>query len=107
MSAAHYHVYVIELSPRAWDVPRFRRANPDYMFNKPLVYVGMTGLDPDIRFDRHKAGVQSNRFAREFGLRLLPDLYGQYNPMPFEVARKMEVELALALRRKGYGVWQA
>jgi hypothetical protein len=103
----HYHVYVIELSPRAWDVAGFRRANPVYLFNRPLVYVGMTGLDPDIRFDRHKAGVQSNRFAREFGLRLRPDLYEMYNPMVYEVARKMEVDLAKALRAQGFGVWQA
>jgi len=24
---------------------------------KPCVYVGMTGLDPDVRFDKHKAGI--------------------------------------------------
>ncbi len=54
----------------------------------------MTGLDPDLRFDRHKAGIQSNRFVREFGLRLLPTLYEVYNPMPYDAARDMEVELA-------------
>jgi hypothetical protein len=26
--------------------------------------------------------------------------------MPYEGAREMEVELAVALREKGYGVWQ-
>jgi hypothetical protein len=40
----------------------------------------MTGLDPDLRFDRHKAGVQANRFVLEYGLRLLPQLYEVYNP---------------------------
>jgi hypothetical protein len=103
----HYHVYVVELSPRAWDVPGFRKANPTYDFGKPLVYVGMTGLDPDLRFDRHKAGIQSNRYAREFGLRLLPQLYERFNPMTYEDARQMEVDLAIALRNKGFGVWQA
>jgi hypothetical protein len=39
-----------------------------------LVYVGMTGLDPDLRFDRHKAGIQANRFVFEYGLRLVPAL---------------------------------
>lgn len=106
-AALHYHVYVVELSPRVWEVGRFRRANPDYLGNQPCVYVGMTGLDPDLRFDRHKAGVQANRFARDFGLRLRPDLYERYNPMPFAAARDMEVELAQALRAAGYGVWQA
>ena len=35
----------------------------------------MTGLDPDVRFDKHKAGIQSNRYAKQYGLRLLLDLY--------------------------------
>ena len=56
----HYHVYVIELSDEVWNAARFRRANPDYQLGKPFVYVGMTGLDPDVRFDKHKAGIQSN-----------------------------------------------
>lgn len=103
----HHHVYVIELSPQAWNVSRFREANPDHVFGMPLVYVGMTGLDPDLRFDRHKAGVQSNRFAREYGVRLLPQLYERYNPMPYAVARQMEIDLATALRKRGFGVWQA
>ena len=70
----HYNVYV-ELSDAVWNVARFREANPGYVLGKPFVYVGMTGLDPDTRFDRHMAGVQSNRFVREFGLRLVPKLY--------------------------------
>ena len=85
----------------------FRRANPDWQIGKPFVYVGMTGLDPDVRFDRHKAGIQANRFVRDHGLRLLPALYAMYNPMPYEAAREMEVELGIALREAGYGVWQA
>jgi hypothetical protein len=103
----HYHVYVIELSPDVWREPRFQRANPDYVGDKPCVYVGMTGLNPDLRFDKHKAGIQSNKFAREYGLRLLPALYDVYNPMPYDGARDMEVELAIGLREAGYGVWQA
>jgi hypothetical protein len=103
----HHHVYVVELSDQVWNEPSFRKANPDYQLVRPLVYVGMTGLDPDLRFDRHKAGVQANRFVFEYGLRLLPQLYEVYNPMPYEAAREMEVELAIDLREKGYGVWQA
>lgn len=103
----HHHVYVVELDDRVWNLPRFRAANPGYQFGKPFVYVGMTGLDPDLRFDRHKAGIQANRYVFEHGLRLLPALYEVYNPMPCEAAREMEVELAIALREAGYGVWQA
>lgn len=103
----HYSVYVVELAPEVWDVFRFRRANPDYQASQPFVYVGMTGLDVDLRFDKHKAGIQSNRFVRDFGVRLLPALYAMYNPMPYEGARDMEVELGIGLREAGYGVWQA
>ena len=103
----HHHVYVVELSDRVWNEPAFRKANPDCRLGKPFVYVGMTGLDPDLRFDRHKAGIQANRFVFEYGLRLLPQLYEVYNPMPYEAAREMEVELAIGLRESGYGVWQA
>jgi len=103
----HYYVYVIELSKDVLYENRFRKANPDYVTGKPCVYVGITGLDPDLRFDKHKAGIQSNRFAREYGLRLLPQLYEVYNPMPYDGACDMEVELAIGLREEGYGVWQA
>jgi hypothetical protein len=104
----HRHcVYVVELSDNVWNEPSFRRANPEHRLGMPLVYVGMTGLDPDQRFDRHKAGIQANRFVRDYGVRLRPDLYEVYNPMPYEAARDMEVELAIGLREAGYGVWQA
>ena len=86
--------------------PRFRKANQDYRLGFPCVYVGMTGLSPDVRFDKHKAGIQANRFVQLYGERLLPKLYEVYNPMPYDAARDMEVELAIALREKGYGVWQ-
>ena len=102
----HYHVYVVALGDEVWNIARFRKANPDYRTGQPFVYVGMTGLDPDVRFDKHKAGIQSNSYVRRFGLRLLPGLYAMYNPMPYEAAREMEVELGIALRERGFGVWQ-
>jgi len=105
--AHHHHVYVVELDDQVWNEGAFRKANPDYQRGKHFVYVGMTGLDPDLRFDRHKAGIQANRYVFEYGLRLLPALYEVYNPMPYEAAREMEVELGIALREAGYGVWQA
>lgn len=103
----HYHVYVIELSKDVLYEARFKRCNPNYIIGKPCVYVGMTGLDPDLRFDKHKAGIQFNRYVKKFGLRLLPALYEIYNPMPYDGARDMEVELAIGLQEEGYGVWQA
>jgi hypothetical protein len=76
-----YHVYVIELPPDVLYEPRFRKANPDYICGKPCVF--------------------------KYGLRLRPDRYEVYNPMPYCGAREMEVELAIGLRESGYGVWQA
>ncbi len=57
---------------------RARRYHHHVYPARPCVYVGMTGLDPDERFDKHKAGIKSNRFVRVYGL-----------------------------REQGYGVWQA
>ena len=103
----HYHVYVIELSKDVLYEGRFKRCNPDYIPGKPCVYVGMTGLDPDLRFDKHKAGIQSNRYVQEYGLRLLPDLYEGFNPMSYDEAKTREVEIGIDLRGAGFGVWQA
>ena len=104
----HRHsVYVIELGPEVLNEAKFRRANPDYDVTKPCVYVGMTGLTPEQRFANHRKGVKSNRFAEQYGLRLLPQLYSVYNPMPYRAAQEMEVELAIGLREQGFGVWQA
>jgi len=103
----HHSVYVVELSRGVLYERKFQKANLNYNPDKPCVYVGMTGLDPDVRFDKHKAGIQSNSYVRKYGVRLLPALYQAYNPMPYDAARDMEVELAIALRAKGFGVWQA
>lgn len=103
----HYHVYVIELSPDVLLLARFRKCNPNYVDGKPCVYVGMTGLDPDVRFDKHMAGIQSNSYVRRYGLRLLPDLYEGFNPMSYQDAVAREVEVGIDLRSAGFGVWQA
>jgi hypothetical protein len=103
----HHNVYVIKLSDEVWNHARFRNANPDYQLGKPFVYVGCTGHDPDIRFDKHKAGYRVNSYVQRYGERLMPSLYEQFNPMPYDAACLMEVELARRLRARGYGVWQA
>jgi len=102
----HHNVYVIELDKAVLKEAKFRRANPDYDLSKPCVYVGMTGLTVQQRFANHRKGIKSNRFAHRYGIRLLPELYECFNPMPYEGAREMEVELAVGLREEGYGVWQ-
>jgi len=105
--SGHHHVYVVELSKDVLLEHKFVRCNPAYVHGKPCVYVGMTGLDPDIRFDKHKAGIQANAYVQRFGLRLLPDWYEAYNPMQYQAAVDMEIELGIGLRVAGFGVWQA
>ena len=106
-SRHHHSVYVVELHPAVLNLARFRKANPDRDMLKPCVYVGMTGLTPEERFRKHKEGIRANSYVQLFGLRLLPKLYAYANPMPYEAAREMEVELAIALQEEGYAVWQA
>jgi predicted GIY-YIG superfamily endonuclease len=98
---------VIELSRDVLFEPRFRKSNPQYIDGKPCVYVGMTGLDPDVRFDKHKAGIQANSYAQNYGLRLLPDLYEAFNPMDYQEAVDKEIDIGIDLRSAGFGVWQA
>ena len=101
-----HNVYVVELDPAVLKMRMFRARNPDHRKGMPCVYVGMTGLPPGERFQNHKAGVKANRFVRYFGRGLLPELFAFLNPMPYEAAQRMEVELADELRAKGYAVWQ-
>lgn len=103
----HHNVYVIELAPEVWAKSyRYRQANLDRDPDKPCLYVGMTGLTPEERFRRHQADIQANPFARDYGVRLRPDLYEGVNPMTYAAAQKMETTLAKILREDGYGVWQ-
>jgi predicted GIY-YIG superfamily endonuclease len=104
---SHHSVYVIELSKEVLREAKFIRGNPGYADGKPCVYVGMSGLDLDIRFDKHKAGIQSNAYVQRYGLHLMPDLYEAYNPMTYKAAVDMEIELGISLREAGFGVWQA
>ena len=103
----HHSVYVVELSKAVLLEARFRKNNPGHIEGKPCVYVGMTGLDPDVRFDKHKAGIQANADVQKYGLRLLPDLYEGFNPMTCAAAVDREIEVGIDLRSAGFGVWQA
>ena len=102
-----HNIYVIELSKEVLLKPKFIQSNSFYIWGMPCVYVGMTAYDPDIRCDQHKAGIKCNKFAKEYGMHLLPKLFEHLNPMPYGDAQYMEVDLAIRLKDKGYGVWQA
>ena len=84
--------------------PSILRLNPKRDPLKPCVYVGMTGISVDHRFENHKNGYKSAWVVRKYGVRLMPELYEHLNPMPFEAAVQMEADLAEDLRATGYTV---
>jgi hypothetical protein len=100
----HHNVYVILLSNHVLKESSVLRLNPNRDRSKPAVYVGMTGLPVDHRFENHKNGYKSARVVRRYGVRLVPELYEHLNPMPFEAAAQMERDLAEDLRNEGYTV---
>ena len=88
----HHSVYVVYLKDPKGD-------------GKAGYYVGMTGLDPEVRFENHKRGYKSASVVKKFGERLVPRLYAHLNPMPYAKAVEMEVMLAESLRKRGYLVF--
>lgn len=103
-STDHHNVYVVLLESAAGRHRKIKNLNPARKPELPCVYVGMTGLTPEERFANHKAGVKSAWVVKRYGLRLLPELFAHLNPMPFEAAAQMEMDLAEDLRRAGYTV---
>jgi hypothetical protein len=97
----HHNVYVVLLDPAAGKLRKVRAGNPTRDSEKPCVYVGMTGLTPEERFANHKSGIKDAPMVKRYGIRLLPELYAHLNPMPFEAAAQMEMDLAEDLRRAG------
>ena len=100
----HHNVYVILLSGAAAKHRSIVRLNPKRDPLNLCVYVGMTGIPVDHRFENHKNGYKSAWLVRKYGVRLMPELYERLNPMPFEGAVQMEAELAEDLRAAGYTV---
>jgi hypothetical protein len=100
----HHSVYVVLLNPAVGKIRKVRAENPKRDPKKPCVYVGMSGLMPEERFANHKAGIKAASVVKRYGLRLLPELYEHLNPMPYEAAVRMEIDLAEDLRRAGYTV---
>jgi predicted GIY-YIG superfamily endonuclease len=104
VAGAHHSVYVVQLDPAVAKLKKVQTLNPHRDPNKPCVYVGMTGLTLEERFQNHKKGTKASSYVKRFGRSFLPDLYAHLNPMPYEQACVMERELAEDLRREGYTV---
>lgn len=88
----HHNVYVVFLRNPKGD-------------GRAGYYVGMTGLSPEARLANHLAGIKAAGVVRKHGVRLVPTLYEHLNPMPYEKAVRMEVELAASLRKRGFQVF--
>ena len=102
----HHSIYVVLLDEAVLENWRFRQANRHYTGGKPCLYVGMTGLKPERRFRNHKRGHKANYYVRNYGVRLVSELYQNFNPMPYKLAQVVEVEVAEKLRSQGFAVWQ-
>jgi hypothetical protein len=103
-NAHHHNVYVILLDDAVLKNRFVHRLNPNRNPAKPCVYVGMTGLPVEHRFENHRNGYKSARIVEKYGVRLLPELFEHLNPMPFEAAAQMEKDLTEDLRTEGYTV---
>jgi hypothetical protein len=103
----HYSVYVVLLDNKVLEEHKYKTRNPQHINTKPCVYVGMTGIGPAERFKKHKNKIKHNTYVFEYGIRLLPELYENFNPMSFNEAIIKEKELAEHLKKNGYAVWCA
>ena len=104
-SRGRHSIYAIELDRTVWKNRAFRERNPGGAAGGCL-YIGVTGLTPEERFERHRAGTQSARFVRSHGLRLRLDLVEGFSRLPYRIAACMEPRLAAWLRAQGFAVWQ-
>ena len=97
----HHNVYVILLKDTVANHSSILRLNPKRDPLKPCVYVGMTGIPVDHRFQNHKNGYKAAWVVRKYGMRLMPELSEHLDPMPFKPAVTMKTELAEDLRSAG------
>src|SRR5947199_228647 len=66
--AFHHNVYVVLLDDAVAKHPSVLRVNPKRNPAKPCVYVGMSGLPPEHRFENHKHGYKSAWTVRIYAL---------------------------------------
>lgn len=95
-----FTIYVIELADAA-------RLGPKPDPTKPYLYVGVTALLPEKRFEKHKeGGITASRIVTRHGVRLRPDLSAKFKrSRSRDVAAEREQAAAAALRKRGYVVY--
>ena len=103
---AKYFIYVIELDSEVANLKKVREKNPRYIKGNGCFYVGQSSRPPKLRFEQHKEGYKSNKYAKYYGKKLRPDIYKKYNPIPTrDDALSIEAYLGKKLREKGATVW--
>ena len=115
-----YCVYVIGLKPSFANTKSAKKQNPNFVPgpNKRCYYVGYSSDTPEIRYKKHITGYVNKKGNRtsspkvyNYGYKkngLRPRQYKKYNPIATkDEAKKIEIELAEKLRKKGHCVYQA
>ena len=102
MDDNHYNIYAVKLDPKVLSHKKVQgvAGHPD----KPAVYVGMSGLAPEVRFQKHKDGLKGNKFVQRYGESLVPELYRELQNLPYDTAVEKEQWLAKKLKSEGYTV---
>jgi hypothetical protein len=104
--SSKYYVYVIELDKKVSNFKKFRSKNPLYLKSSGCVYIGQSIRTPSLKFEQHKEGYKSNSHAREYGIKILSELYDRYNLIPIiRDAENIEKMLGERLHLNGIGVW--
>ena len=67
------------------------------------LYVGMTSLSPEERFQQHRDGYKSSKYVHSFGVCVMPRLYSKLADMSYSEAMKIEADLAEAFQEAG--IW--
>jgi hypothetical protein len=99
-----YSIYVVLLDDYVGTLPQIRRRNPKRSPSKPCVFVGLTPLRVDRRFDFRRATPEHEWRLHKFGVRLMPELCDSLHPMTCKRALQTAKKLADDLRAKGFGV---
>src|SRR4029453_15316961 len=99
-----YSVYVVLLDEYVGTLPQMRRRNPQRDPSKPFVYVGLTSLPLDRRFDFHGATSEHEWRLHKSGVRLILELCVSLPPKRCKRALQTAKKLDDDLRAKGFGV---
>lgn len=102
----NHSLYVVELDSEVRLLKKFLAANPHMLRSAPCFYVGLTGLTPQARFERHQSGIQSSGIVKKYGTVLRTDFFELLNPLTYAAGKVLEPSYADWLRAEGFGVWQ-